>query len=93
MRAFPDLVTQVDVLLTDGDRVVARWIASGTHEGPWREIAPTGNRVTWTGNTIFRISCGRIAEEWSEAASLAFFQQLGVEAGPPAPVPEATPDA
>lgn len=91
--AFPDLSTTPDFLLTDDDIVVARWLATGTQDGPWEDLAPTGRTVTWTGNTIFRIECGRIAEEWSEAASLSFFQQLGVLAGPVAPLPEAAPDS
>lgn len=81
---MPDLVTSPDFLFTDGDRVVVRWTATGTQDGPWEDIPPTGNTVTWTGNTIFRIECGRIAEEWSEADSLAFFRQLGVVEWPPA---------
>ena len=90
-KAMPDLMTTAEFMVTDGDQVVARWVATGTQEGPLLGIAPTGKNVTWTGNTIFRIECGRIAEEWSEADSLSFFQQLGVVAEPPAPLPEATP--
>lgn len=92
-EAFPDRVTTVDFLMTDGDLVVARWMTSGTHLGQWRDVPATGKTVSWTGNTIFRIECGRIAEEWSEAASLSFFQQLGVMEGPVAPLPEASPSA
>jgi steroid delta-isomerase-like uncharacterized protein len=81
---MPDLVTSPDFLFTDGDLVVVRWTATGTQDGPGEDIPPTGNTVTWTGNTIFRIECGRIAEEWSEADSLAFFRQLGVVEWPSA---------
>jgi predicted ester cyclase len=80
---MPDFAVTVDDVLTDGDLVLARLTLSGTHDGPWETIAPTGKRVTWTGHTIFRIACDRIAEEWSEADALAFFQQLGALEWPP----------
>jgi steroid delta-isomerase-like uncharacterized protein len=35
-RAFPDLQMTVEDMLRDGDRVVTRWSASGTHQGPFR---------------------------------------------------------
>ncbi len=82
--ALPDLETTVDLLLTDGDLVAARWTATGTHEGPWVGIEPTGAELTWTGNTIFRIECGRLAEQWSEADTLGVFRQMGVVEWPPA---------
>jgi predicted ester cyclase len=78
-----DHAVRVDDVLTDGDLVLARLTLSGTHLGPWEDIAPAGKPVTWTGHTIFRIACGRIIEECSEADALAFFQQLGVPEWPP----------
>ena len=90
--AFPDLELQVDLLFSEGDLVVARWTARGTHTGPWQEIAPTGNVVTWTGTTIFCIECGHIAEKWAEVDVLPFYQQIGVLEWPLAtPASEATP--
>ena len=75
--AFPDLTVEADFLMTDGDRVVARWTGRGTHEGAWNGIEASGNAVAWTGNTIVRIACGRFAEAWSESDALAFFLQIG----------------
>ncbi len=71
--------------------MVARWTATGTHTGPWETIEPTGNTVTWTGNTIYRIECGKIAEEWAQVDGLAFYEALGVLECPPAPTGEGTP--
>lgn len=90
--AFPDLVLRVDFLLAEGDLVVARWTASGTHDGPWQDFAPTGNAVTWTGNTLYQIACGRIAEEWAEADLLPVYEAIGAIALPDlAPPPDSTP--
>jgi predicted ester cyclase len=47
-------------------------------------VEPTGATITWTGNTIFRIACGRLTEQWSESDTLSVFEQLGVIEWPPA---------
>ena len=72
--AFPDLHSTVDLLLTDGDYVVVRWIQTGTQTGPYFDLAPSGVEATWTGINIFRFECGLIAESWSE------FDGVGLEA-------------
>jgi hypothetical protein len=38
--------------------------------------------VAWTGITIVRFACGRIAEEWSAVDGLGRLRQLGVIATP-----------
>ncbi len=47
--AFPDLVTTVDDLIAEGDKVVVRGHDQGTHMGEFMGLAPTGNRfiITW----------------------------------------------
>lgn len=42
--------------------------------------APTGKEIAWTGIVMSRFENGKIAEEWIEADSLGFLQQLGVVA-------------
>lgn len=92
--AFPDLELQIDLLFSEEDLVVSRWTATGTQTGPWQDFAPTGKAVTWTGNTIFRIACGRISEEWAEVDVLPFYVAIGAITWPPATLaPEATPAA
>jgi len=40
--AFPDFAEHVEDVIVEGDRVVTRFTASGTHLGPYRGLAPTG---------------------------------------------------
>ena len=82
LEAFPDFAIRVDQAFADGDMVVTRWTATGTHEGTWMGIEPTGTAVEYTGMQMFRIECGKIAESWGEANHLNLLQQLG---GPPCP--------
>ncbi|HEY7099622.1 MAG TPA: ester cyclase [Terriglobales bacterium] len=77
--AFPDFHREVQEQLTDGmQHVVTRWTMSGTHQGEFLGIAPTGKRFSITGISIHRISGGRIVQEWHEWDSLSLMQQLGV---------------
>jgi predicted ester cyclase len=76
--AFPDGRITVDAQLADGDRVVSRWTAQGTHRGKLMGIAPTGREVTTHGITISRISAGKVVESWSNWDALGMLVQLGV---------------
>jgi predicted ester cyclase len=74
--AFPDLRFAIDDVVSDGDRVVLRWTASGTHLGSGFEVPPTGRRVEWIGTDWFRIVSGQICEVWAIADSGALHDQL-----------------
>jgi steroid delta-isomerase-like uncharacterized protein len=76
--AIPDLQTRTEDVITEGDKVVARWSSSGTQKGELMGIPPTNKKVTMSGITICRISKGKIVEEWSQADFAGMMQQLGV---------------
>jgi steroid delta-isomerase-like uncharacterized protein len=76
--AFPDLTTSLEHLIAEGDKVVLRWRARGTHEGELMGIPATGKQVTLSGIDILRIENGKIAERWAEYDNLGLLQQLGV---------------
>jgi steroid delta-isomerase-like uncharacterized protein len=76
--AVPDMRTRVEDVITEGDKVVARWSSTGTHKGELMGIPPTNKKVTMSGITICRIAKGKIVEEWSQADFAGMMQQLGV---------------
>jgi steroid delta-isomerase-like uncharacterized protein len=76
--AFPDLNVTTDEILAEGEKVVSRWTARGTHQGELLGIAPTGNGVTIKGIDVLRVAEGRIVERWAQFNSLEMMQQLGV---------------
>ena len=47
------------------DRVAFRWSISGTHLGDWLGVPPTGNHLTATGITLFRIAFGKVVQSWT----------------------------
>lgn len=80
--AFPDLTHTIKEIYADGEIVVGRLIFSGTHEGVFQGIPPTGKKVEFSGIEIFRFSEGKLAEFWSDADLLSLYQQLGMELKP-----------
>jgi steroid delta-isomerase-like uncharacterized protein len=76
--AFPDVHMEVEDMIAEGDKVVARVSVGGTHQGEFMGIAPTGNRVTITGIDILRITDGKVVEHWGKFDDLGMMQQLGV---------------
>ena len=86
--ALPDLRITIEDDMSEGDRVVTRWIAQGTHQGELMGAAPTGNQVIATGITIHRIEEDKIVEEWSNLDALGLMQQIGA-----VPTPEQSEEA
>lgn len=74
--AFPDFQNVIEELIAEEDRVVARLTCTGTHEGGFFGIAPTGRKVTYTGVAVFRLAGGRIVDGWVLGDTLSLRQQL-----------------
>lgn len=81
-RAFPDAQSTVEDQAAEGDKVVTRWRARGTHRGELGPIAATDRPFDIDGVTIERIEEGRIAEVWVARDELGLLRQLGVLAEP-----------
>jgi steroid delta-isomerase-like uncharacterized protein len=74
--AFADYRFTMHDEIAEGDRVVARFTASGTHVGDYFGIAPTGKQVEYSAVDIFRLEGGKIAEVWSLSDQHDLLQQL-----------------
>ena len=78
-QAFPDLENIVEDMVAEGDKVVVRFRARGTHDGETEAFGPpTGKRMDITGITIKRVADGKIAEAWTNFDALGMMQQLGM---------------
>jgi steroid delta-isomerase-like uncharacterized protein len=75
--AFPDLQVTVEDVLAEGDKVVQRWSAHGSHQGELMGLAPSGKRISVAGITISRFEGGKVAEEWELYDMRGMMQQLG----------------
>jgi predicted ester cyclase len=69
---------EIEDQIAEGDKVVTRLTARGTHRGDLPGIPTTGNEMCMTATVIHRIANGRLAEKWSDKDVLAMLQQLNV---------------
>lgn len=88
-EAFPDLHVETEEMLVDGDRVAVRSTMTGTQEGTFLGVAPTGTSVTTQFIDIHHLEGGVIAESYHVEDLLGIFFQVG--AFPPVPAAAATP--
>ena len=77
-RALPDWHSDIEQLIAEGDLVVERFTARGTHAGELMGMAPTGRELTLRGINIFRIHDGQITERWGRLDLLGLLDQLGL---------------
>ncbi len=76
LDGFPDLQVTVDDVVAEGDNVVVRWSASGTHKGAGLGIAPSKRRVSFRGMSWIVFSNGRIVKGWDSWNLGQLFAQL-----------------
>lgn len=74
---FPDFHLTIEDQIGEGDKVVTRVTFRGTHQGEFREIAPTGKEVVWQGILIDRIADAKVVEMWHETDRLGLQDQIG----------------
>ena len=73
---FPDLKFTIEDTIAEGDRVVVRWTAAGTHTGEFIGMPPTGRSGSLPGCDILRIEAGRIVESWPFYDRLTMLEQM-----------------
>jgi predicted ester cyclase len=74
------VISTVEDLIAEGDKVVARWRSRATHQGDYMGIPPTGKEVEFTGISFYRIEEGKIAESWTVKDQLGLMRQIGAVA-------------
>ena len=78
--SFPDFRMEVVDVIAEGDKVVGYFKCSGTHQGEWRGIAPTGRRFEDVDEVyIFRVEDGRLSSALAVVEdNLTRMRQLGL---------------
>ena len=75
--AFPDARVTAEDILEAQDKVVVRFLLTGTHRGPILGLNATGRSIRLSGMTILRFEGEQCSERWSVTDSLALAVQLG----------------
>ena len=77
LRGLPDAHITIEDLIAEGDKVVSRNSVTGTHQGEYMGLPPTGKSVTYNEIFILRFVNGRVAETWGVVDVLSQLKQLG----------------
>ncbi len=77
IAGMPDLHFTIDELIAEGDKVVWRFVGTGTQTGMLMGLPPSGVRAAVDGLVVFRLANGRIAEAWVNFNALGLLQALG----------------
>ena len=77
-RAFPDLHITLEDLIEEGDKVVEKDLVTGTHQGEFNGLPPSGRSVSYHEIFIMRFANGRIAEIWGVVDIFSQMKQLGL---------------
>ena len=77
--AFPDFEMRIVALVAEGDRVVAHFKCSGTHEGEWLGRPATGRRFEDVDEIyIFEVKDGKLVGAIGVEDNLSRIRQLGL---------------
>ena len=79
--AFPDFHIDVHDLLQDGDKVVARVTMSGTHQGEFMGMPPTGNRFEMDAIEILQYRDDLVVAHWGVMDRAGMMEQLSAGIG------------
>jgi steroid delta-isomerase-like uncharacterized protein len=75
--AFPDIQVKIEDMFSSEDKVAVRVRFTGTHAGEFLGIQPTGKKIEYESNELYRIVDGKIAEEWICSDMLTLMAQIG----------------
>ena len=93
LAGFSDYRGEIVEILAEGDKVVVRTQWSGTQDGPFLGLPPSGNKVRFSTADFFRIANGKVAEHWDVVDSLPRAVALGLVPPPKVPTQVVPPKA
>jgi steroid delta-isomerase-like uncharacterized protein len=82
VTSMPNFHYSIDEMVAEGDRVVVRYTAQGTHKGMFMGVPATGKKIVVEGVEIDRIVGGKVTGAWEIYDTLGMMTQLGVIPAP-----------
>ncbi len=76
--ALSGLHFEIEDLVAEGDAVVSRWTAQGTHTGSMMGESPTGKQIAMRGLTYYRLANGKIVQD-DPVTTPDLMQALGIQ--------------
>ena len=80
--AFPDRRMEITELVAEGNTVVGRFRCSGTNQGEFKGVPPTGRHMEVDEVYFLRVEDGKFVYFWGLEDDLARLRQLGLVPSP-----------
>ncbi len=77
IAAFPDWHWEVRNLTIEGDYLALHFKVTGTHQGNFQGIGPTGRRITTSQFTLYHVVDGKFADVWDLVDMESVMKQIG----------------
>jgi len=78
---FPDIQWSLEDKVVEENKVAARFIMTGTHNGTFFSVPPTGKTIKVQAINFYLFSNGQIVEEYGQPDMLGLLQQIGAMPG------------
>lgn len=76
VSGFPDFTITPERMVADDDSVAFAYTLTGTHQGEFEGVAPTGTRINVRGLQLGRFENGQIVERWGATDMPTLVSQL-----------------
>lgn len=76
-ETYPDIHLEIDQQFTEGDWVITAYTMTGTHNGVWMNIKPTGKKIEVTGLNVDKVVDGKIVEHSGAANMFEGLLEIG----------------
>lgn len=77
--AFPDYHVKNDIEVADENWVAATGFLTGTHQGEWLGVPPTGKPVKMRYSDFWLVKDGLLVENWVMVDDVDVMRQLGID--------------
>jgi predicted ester cyclase len=85
LAGFSDYHGEIQDIVAEGDKLVARVLWTGTQDGQFIGLPPSGNKLGFSTADFFRVDQGKLAEHWDVVDSLPRAVALGLVPPPKTP--------
>ena len=75
-KAFPDYNGEIENIVVEGDMVSIHFSWTGTHQGEFMGVSPTGKTIKRRTADVLKVSNGLISEHWGIVDQLEMLKSL-----------------
>jgi steroid delta-isomerase-like uncharacterized protein len=82
LKIFPDIHYTIDDMVAEGDKIAIRYTMTGTFQGEFMGIPPTGKRIKMAQAFFYRFKNGKEIEALPFSDNLDMYRQMGIPIPP-----------